>query len=437
MIGKKNNFILNILQAPLLWGSAFSLAFYYVVAAGWVQHPLIYRYFASHPVEYIATTMFFVGLAALVCKFLQLIWQPNVSGESILGPYIPEEVNINNCDHLISTIDQKPAKIRQSLLCDRITRGIQYVMRRKTCEGLESHLRLLSEQAEERASSDYSTVRIIISTIPILGFLGTVIGITRAVAELASLVGDISFEEAINSVVSGLSVAFDTTALALALSIVLMFGMFFINRWETQRLSRIEAQAESALIGRFYVEVENEDPHLVAMRAIGDQLMQNTAGLVERQVSIWQQSIDNAEEKWRTTATTTEKQLETAFSRALQASAREHREQLIEAEAVSREERKQIAATLQKSAEAGFNQQQEITRQTEVMLSVAQATEQIIKLENALNQNLSALHTSRDFDQTIHSLTAAISLLNSRISHVKSPAVPVRLTSEQAGENAA
>ena len=89
--------------------------------------------------------------------------------------------------------------------------------------------------------------------------------------------GDISFEEAINSVVSGLSVAFDTTALALALSIVLMFGMFFINRWETQRLSRIEAQAESALIGRFYVEVENEDPHLVAMRAIGDQLMQNTA----------------------------------------------------------------------------------------------------------------------------------------------------------------
>ena len=74
---------------------------------------------------------------------------------------------------------------------------------------------MLAEQAEAKSSTSFSIVRIIISTIPILGFLGTVIGITRAVAELASLVGDISFEVAINSVVSGLSVAFDTTALAL------------------------------------------------------------------------------------------------------------------------------------------------------------------------------------------------------------------------------
>ena len=71
------------------------------------------------------------------------------------------------------------------------------------------------------------------------------------------------------------------------------------------------------------------------------------------------------------------------------------------------------------------------------MLSVAAATEQIVKLEHALNQNLGALHTSRDFDQTIHSLTAAISLLNSRISHAKSPALPVRLTPEHPGEDAA
>ena len=97
----------------------------------------------------------------------------------------------------------------------------------------------------------------------------------------------------------------------------------------------------------------------------------------------------------------------------------------------------EIAKTLQVAAEAGVTQQQEFTRQTELMLSVAAATEQIVKLEHALNQNLGALHTSSDFDQTIHSLTAAISLLNSRISHAKSPALPVRLTPEHPGEDAA
>ena len=435
--GNKKNALVSLVQAPVLWGSAASFLFYYAISTGTIKHPLLYRYFASHPVEYIATTMFFVGLAALIFKFFQLLWQPNVSGEDILGPFVMEEVNVANCNHLIECISKKPAQIRQSALADRILRGIQYVSRRKTCEGLESHLRLLAEQAEERSSSTYSTVRIIISTIPILGFLGTVIGITRAVAELASLVGDISFETAINSVVSGLSVAFDTTALALALSILLMFGMFFINRWETSRLSQIEDRAETALIGRFFVEVENEDPHVIALRSISNEILQSTSTLVDRQADIWRQTIDEAEEKWRGTATTTEKQLETALSRALQASAQAHRDQLTAAEEQSRQERERIADTLRETARAGAVQQQEMTRQTQLMLNVVKATEQIVKLEDALNQNLSALHTSRDFDQTIHSLTAAISLLNSRISHVKSPAVPVRLTSEQTGEDAA
>lgn len=437
MAEKKTNILRSLVQTPVLWGSVASFGFYYAIGSGSLNHPLLYRYFASHPVEYIATTMFFVGLAALTFKFFHLLWQPNVTGEDILGPFELEELDVSGCPDLIDNIAEKPASIRGSNLADRIIRGIQYVARRRTSEGLESHLRLLAEQAEDRSSSGFSTVRIIISTIPILGFLGTVIGITRAVAELASLVGDISFETAINSVVSGLSVAFDTTALALALSIILMFGMFFISRWETSRLTQIEDRAESALIGRFHMDINTDDPHIATLRAISDEILQSTSCLVDRQAEIWRRTIDEAEGKWRDTATTTEKQLETALSRALQTSAQSHREQLEAAEAQSREERGAIAKLLHDATHAGALQQREMTRQTELMLGVVQATEQIIKLEDTLNHNLSALQTSRDFDQTIHSLTAAISLLNSRIAYAKSPTLPVRLTPEPSGENAA
>ena len=127
-----------------------------------------------------------------------------------------------------------------------------------------------------------------------------------------------------------------------------------------------------------------------------------------------------------------EKQLETALSRALQSSTQFHREQLEASEAQSREERHQIASKLQAAADAGVSQQQELNRQTELMLSVAQATEQIIKLEQTLNHNLAALNNSRDFDQTIHSLTAAISLLNSRIASTNPPSKPVQLNRENA-----
>lgn len=429
---KKDNFVTALLKAPVLWGIIATCGFYYAIERGVYSHPLIDRYFASHPVEYMATTMFFVGFAALFFKGIHLLFQPRVSAEDLLGPFEPESVDADRCDLLIETFEGKRKSLPASALGDRIARGLQYVSRRHSTEGLDDHLHLLAEQAETRSSTSFSIVRIIISTIPILGFLGTVIGITRAVAELASLVGDISFETAINSVVSGLSVAFDTTALALALSIVLMFAMFFINRWETSRLAQTEDETQSALIGRFRTELRAEDPHLLALRQIGEEILVNNANLVDRQAHIWRQSIEEASGKWHGMATTTEKQLETALSRALQSSAQFHREQLEAAEAKSREERNEIASRLQAAADAGVSQQQELNRQTELMLSVAQATEQIIKLEQSLNHNLAALNNSRDFDQTIHSLTAAISLLNSRITSTNAPSKPVQLNRENA-----
>jgi len=427
---KKENLFISILKAPVLWGVVATCGFYYAVDQGVIAHPLIDRYFASHPVEYIATTMFFVGFIALLFKGLRLLAQPRVRAEDLLGPYEPESIRTEDSSTLLAALDKKPKSLVQSPLGDRIAKALQFISRRNSTDGLDEHLRMLADQAETKSSTSFSIVRIIISTIPILGFLGTVIGITRAVAELASLVGDISFEVAINSVVSGLSVAFDTTALALGLSIVLMFGMFFINRMETFRLSAVEDEAASALNGRFRTEHTAADPHVEALRRIGEEILSSTARLVERQADIWQQAMDQAAEKWHGMATTTEKQLETALSRALQSSAQRHREQLESAEAQSREERRAIAGQLQSAANAGLTQQQEINKQAELMLSVAHATEQILKLENALNHNLSALNHSRDFDKTIHSLTAAISLLNSRISPSNPPTVPVRLNHE-------
>ena len=60
-----------------------------------------------------------------------------------------------------------------------------------------------------------------------MGFLGTVIGITVAIANLSP-----SQMENITDVVAGLGTAFDTTATALGLSMVLMFSHFLVDRQE-------------------------------------------------------------------------------------------------------------------------------------------------------------------------------------------------------------
>ena len=428
---------LAIMKWPVLWGGLATAAFYVAIRTGHLQHPLLNRYFASHPVEYIATTMFFVGLAALLIKFLELFCQPKVTGQMLLGPYAERTVLIDECPEVLTAIHNKPARVRHSNLSRRLSEAIDSVRRRGSAEGLDHQLRVLGEQAAERSSAGYSLVRIVISTIPILGFLGTVIGITRAVAELAQLVGDISFEQAINSVVSGLSVAFDTTALALALSIGLMFAMFFVSRWESRRLAEVETEAEHTLIGRFRDTSSVENPAVLAMRQIGLEVAHSTDSLVHRQAEIWNKTIDAAHDRWNGMATTTEKQLETALSRALHSSARAHAEQLEAAEDRAREDRREILQMINDTAASAATQQKEMGRQTELLLSVVNATEQVLKLEDTLNNNLVSLRNTGKFDQTINSLSAAISLLNSRLGQLPDHAAPVHLPRSANSENAA
>ena len=62
--------------------------------------------------------------------------------------------------------------------------------------------------------------------IPVLGFLGTVIGITLAIGKLSPQ----ALEDSLPEVMTSLSVAFYTTTQALGLSIVLMFAQFLITQ---------------------------------------------------------------------------------------------------------------------------------------------------------------------------------------------------------------
>ena len=60
-----------------------------------------------------------------------------------------------------------------------------------------------------------------------------------------------NIQEAMEGLLAGLYVAFDTTALALTLSMALMFIQFLIDRMETQVLSTVDLRANETLAGRF------------------------------------------------------------------------------------------------------------------------------------------------------------------------------------------
>lgn len=96
--------------------------------------------------------------------------------------------------------------------------------------------------------SEQAFIRYTAWAIPSVGFIGTVLGIAAALG-YADQAGT---TEGLKQVTDMLGVAFDTTLVALLLSIVLMFGIHYIDKKQEELFSRMSSYLNENLINRFY-----------------------------------------------------------------------------------------------------------------------------------------------------------------------------------------
>src|SRR5205807_1538637 len=121
------------------------------------------------------------------------------------------------------------------------------VGQRGAADGLDDQLRALADTDALNLDNSYSLIRFITWAIPILGFLGTVLGITKAIAGVTPEV----LEKSLSSVTEGLSLAFDTTAVGLALTMLTMFLSFVTERLEQSVFEHVDHFTEVELGHRF------------------------------------------------------------------------------------------------------------------------------------------------------------------------------------------
>ena len=111
--------------------------------------------------------------------------------------------------------------------------------------------------------------------------------------------------------------------------------------------------------------------------------------------------------------------VETGLSSALTNSMQTHADNLLHIEdtasARTTERWEQMQVNAQETLTVLRQHQGELTKYGEVSLKVLQATGEITNLEKALNENLRALAGSKNFEDTVMSLSAAIQLLSSRL----------------------
>jgi len=316
--------------------------------------------------------LFCVGISSLAMKVGDLARQRSQPDDDLLPPIPAGGQDPAEAADLGTTLPEVDGYLPR-----RLREALDFVVRTGSPEDLEDHLKYLSDLDAARAAQSYGLVRFIVWAIPIMGFLGTVIGITVAIANLSP-----TQLENISGVVAGLGTAFDTTATALALSMLLMFLQFLVDRSEQALLARVDETAWRLLAGRFQPLGADEGTALAVAR-LGDTLGRGAARLLESQEQAWQTLERTAAAGLEQVMAQAGERLETALARSLGDSL----------DAVTSHWSESLARTQAELA------------------AVAAATRDIAGLQERLESNLATLATSGRFEETLTTLSAAVQLL--------------------------
>ncbi len=140
-------------------------------------------------------------------------------------------------------IQALPAAVQTFLLPRTLTIALQRFAATGNIQDVSTSVREISESEAERMESDLSIIRYIAWAIPSIGFIGTVRGIGDALAQAHNAVqGDIT------GVTQSLGVAFNSTFIALVISIVLMFFIHQLQQMQERLVLDTEYYCDENLI---------------------------------------------------------------------------------------------------------------------------------------------------------------------------------------------
>lgn len=204
-------------------------------------------------IQCLSTFLFFWAMAILWMKRRKISRQRDYLLMDVLPTDISTEITVNKVPQFLEHIGQLPGEHGESFLINRVTRGLQHFRVRQSASDTATMMASQSDIDSNNVSSSYTALRVLIWAIPTMGFIGTVLGISFAVTELAGTVGGDDPSEmltALQGMFSGLGTAFNTTLVALVLSMIIKFPMSALQKNEEGVLNWVDEYCNENLLRR-------------------------------------------------------------------------------------------------------------------------------------------------------------------------------------------
>ena len=205
--------------------------------------------------QYSSTYMMFFCTAILILKLTNLRRQRRAMLIDALPSDIDEEISAQNVGVFHEHILNFPKPLRHTLIVNRIRKALEFFYIRQNNPEVAQMVTSMSEVDISKVSGSYSMVKVLLWAIPIMGFIGTVLGIGAAIGGFGAVLGgEASDMNAIKgplmAVLSNLAVAFDTTLLALVFSILLSFPASALQSAEEDLVTDVDQYCIDNLLKR-------------------------------------------------------------------------------------------------------------------------------------------------------------------------------------------
>jgi len=167
-------------------------------------------------------------------------------------PATPRDITPENVDVFIANLRQLPKAARHTFLASRILRAFYHFRARKDRSEVATLLASQSEIDALTVTSSYVMLRVFIWALPILGFIGTVIGVAFAVDQFSGLSSPDRLQIVLNGVTTSLAGAFGTTLVALVLSLLVMIPTSALQKSEQDLLNSIDEYCNDSFLRRLH-----------------------------------------------------------------------------------------------------------------------------------------------------------------------------------------
>lgn len=250
-----------------LTGLLIASAFYGAILVS--PHSLRTKFVDQGWIPYATVTLAAWSVAILFFKWQKLRMQRRCLLLNVVPAHPEFVLSPHSVDEVLQQIGRLVDDPRQFILLNRISVALANLKNLGRVTDVDEILRSQADADEAISESSYILLSGFLWAIPILGFIGTVLGLSIAIGEFGTVMssGDAGAEAllpALRRVTGGLAVAFDTTLVALVFALVIQLMMTFLKKSEQEFLDSCAEYCSRNIVNRLRL-LPFEEPSKLAV----------------------------------------------------------------------------------------------------------------------------------------------------------------------------